>query len=123
MAIRVKRAYEKPETQDGYRVLVDRLWPRGLAKEAIQIDAWLREIAPSDELRRWFNHDPGRWSEFKRRYFEELEGHPREVEGLIQQAREGQVTLVYAAKDERFNNAVALREYLGRESEYQAQGE
>ena len=107
--IRVKRVYEPIDKDDGIRVLVDRLWPRGVSKD--KVDLWLRDIAPSDELRRWFNHDPAKWEEFKRRYFEELGRNPK-VKVLLQLIKEGNnVTLLYAAKSP-YNNAVALKEYL-----------
>ncbi|MBI5569600.1 MAG: DUF488 family protein [Desulfomonile tiedjei] len=112
MPIRLKRAYDAPEEADGYRVLVDRLWPRGVKKEEARIDIWLREMAPSSDLRRWFAHDAEKWDEFKRRYFSELDGHPEQVKQLIDRAEAGVVTLVFAAREERFNNAVALKEYL-----------
>jgi uncharacterized protein YeaO (DUF488 family) len=116
MTVRVKRAYDPPSEDDGFRILVDRLWPRGVKREQIQIDLWLKEVAPSDELRRRFGHDPERWDEFKERYHGEL----AEKEGLVGLISEkislGDVTLVFGAKDERFNNAVALKEYLLRES-------
>ncbi len=110
--IRLKRAYEKPDHGDGCRVLVDRLWPRGVAKEAAHIDLWLKEIAPSDELRKWFNHEPARWREFERRYAKEIELHPEELAQLMAQLRKGPVTLVFGAKDEAHNNAVALKEFV-----------
>ncbi len=114
MVIRVKRAYEEASPADGRRVLVDRLWPRGVRKENARVDAWVREVAPSGELRKWFGHDPGRWEEFKRRYFKELETHREHVEDLCQQLRSDTVTLLYGAKDAEHNNAIALREYLTR---------
>jgi len=110
--IRVKRAYEAPDPGDGCRILVDRLWPRGVAKEAAHIDLWLKEIAPSAELRKWFNHDPGRWSEFGLRYAREVEQHPEALAQLMAQVRKGPVTLVYAAKDEEHNNAVFLKAFV-----------
>jgi uncharacterized protein YeaO (DUF488 family) len=112
--VRIKRAYEAPAEDDGYRVLVDRLWPRGLKKEAVHIDAWPRDLAPSTELRRWFGHDPTRWEEFQRRYRQELnEPGPREVlSELLERARHGPVTLVYGARDEQHNDAVVLRDVL-----------
>lgn len=112
MPIRVKRVYEKASPSDGYRVLVDRLWPRGLSKEEARIDAWLKEIAPSTRLRQWFGHDPSKWSEFKKRYFRELDGRTELVASLAERAKTQTVTLVFAAKDERHNNAQALKEYL-----------
>jgi len=108
----IRRAYEAPGRNDGYRVLVDRLWPRGVAKDGARIDEWPREVAPSTELRRWFGHDPARWLEFRDRYRQELMGHADLVEGLLGRARQGRVTLVYGARDEAHNQAVVLREYL-----------
>ncbi len=110
--IKLKRAYEPPEKADGLRVLVDRLWPRGVSKTSARVDLWLKEIAPSDALRKWFGHDPVKWSEFRKRYTRELASHPQAVAQLKQFAAKGVVTLVYGAKDERHNNAVALKEYL-----------
>lgn len=112
--LRVRRVYEPPEPQDGFRVLVDRLWPRGLSKEAARVDLWARELAPSDRLRRWFGHDPLKWEEFRRRYREELSRSPaRElVQQLAERARRGTVTLLFGARDERHNNAVVLAEVL-----------
>ena len=112
MPIRLKRVYETPDEADGYRVLVDRLWPRGVKKEEARIDIWLREMAPSSGLRTWFGHDAEKWDEFKRRYFSELERHPELVKELMEKAQAGMVTLVFSSKEERFNNAVALKEYL-----------
>jgi len=109
--IKVKRVYEPPSEDDGLRVLVDRLWPRGLSRESAKVDLWLRDAAPSDELRRWFGHDPSKWDEFKRRYFEELRGN-RAVDKPLEVLRSGKtVTLLYAARSP-YNNAVALKEYL-----------
>jgi uncharacterized protein YeaO (DUF488 family) len=116
MTLRVKRAYGLPSEDDGFRILVDRIWPRGVSRERIQIDLWLKEVAPSDELRRWFGHDPGRWDEFKERYHGEL-ASKEDLVGLIsEKVSSGDVTLVFGAKDEKFNNAVALKEYLLRKS-------
>jgi uncharacterized protein YeaO (DUF488 family) len=112
MAIRLRRAYEAPSASDGYRVLVDRVWPRGVKKDEARIDAWLREVAPSTELRKWFGHDPDKWNEFKSRYFAELENHREALNDLLRRVREGRVTLVFGAKNETHNNAVALKEYL-----------
>lgn len=113
MQIWLKRAYEEPGPQDGTRVLVDRLWPRGVSKKDAGIDLWLKGVAPSDGLRKWFGHDPDKWNAFKERYYKELaERSGGELEQLQQIARHGRVTLVFAAKDERFNNAVALKAYL-----------
>jgi len=112
MDIEIRRVYEPPEPTDGTRILVDRLWPRGLSKEAAKINYWSKEIAPSTELRRWYGHDPEKWSEFKSRYFEELNSNPEGVEELLRHARKGRVTFLYSSKEERLNNAVALKEYL-----------
>ncbi|MDP2675025.1 MAG: DUF488 domain-containing protein [Dehalococcoidia bacterium] len=114
MPIATKRAYEPPAPEDGYRVLVDRLWPRGAKKEELRLDGWLKELAPSDELRRWFGHDPDRWPEFRERYRQELSGEPQQkvVRELARRAAAGTVTLVYGAQDERHNNAVVLAEVL-----------
>ena len=110
--IRTKRVYDIPEESDGFRILVDRLWPRGLTKERAKVDLWLKEIAPSDALRKGFCHDVQKWPEFKKQYFEELENRQQLVNLIADKARNGTVTLVYGAKEERFNNAVALKEYL-----------
>jgi uncharacterized protein YeaO (DUF488 family) len=110
--IKIKRVYEKPSKDDGKRILIDRLWPRGLKKEDAQIDEWIKEIAPSNELRKWFNHDPNRWGEFKNRFFAELLGKREMVEGIINVARKATVTLLFGSKEERYNNAVALKEYI-----------
>lgn len=110
--LRIKRVYEAPGKGDGFRVLVDRLWPRGVSKDQARVDLWLKEIAPSDALRKWFGHDPDKWDAFKRRYFKELDGKAEPVRTLRGQAAKGTVTLLYGAKEERFNNAVALKEYL-----------
>ncbi len=110
--IKVKRAYEAADPKDGCRVLVDRLWPRGMTKEAAHIDVWLKDIAPSTELRKWFNHDAARWREFEERYAQEVEQHPEALAQLMAQLRRGPVTLVYGAKDEAHNNAVALKEFI-----------
>ncbi|WP_442954859.1 DUF488 domain-containing protein [Pelomicrobium sp.] len=108
----MRRVYDPPREEDGLRVLVDRLWPRGLSKEAARVDLWLKDIAPSDALRKWYGHEPSRWDEFRRRYFAELEAHRERLEELRQQARRGRVTLLFGARDEEHNNAVALRQYL-----------
>lgn len=110
--VRLKRAYEPPSREDGVRVLVDRLWPRGLRKADAAIDRWLKEVAPSTELRRWFGHEPSRWSEFRRRYRTELSHNAALVDELREMARNGPVTLIYAARDERHNEAVVLRDVL-----------
>ena len=110
--IRLKRAYEPPATGDGHRVLVDRLWPRGVSKSDAAIDDWLKALAPSTDLRKWFGHAPDRWEEFRKRYRAELTGHDNELDRLRDAARNGTVTLVYAARDETHNDAVVLREVL-----------
>jgi uncharacterized protein YeaO (DUF488 family) len=110
--IRIRRIYGPPAADDGRRVLVDRLWPRGLSREHAHIDEWLKEIAPSDGLRKWFGHDPVRWVEFRHRYREELKGHGGILERLRTEGKKGTVTLLFAAKDEEHNNAVALKELL-----------
>ncbi len=108
----LKRAYEPPSPEDGFRVLVERLWPRGLKKEEVALDLWLKEIAPSPELRQWFAHDPGKWEEFCRRYWAELAVRPEAVDLLKEKLRQGKVTLVYGSKDEAHNAAVALKKFL-----------
>jgi len=110
--IRVKRVYDLAEREDGSRILVDRLWPRGIAKKALKLDSWHKGVAPGSELRMWFSHDPARWDEFRRRYFTELDSNPAAWASLVQLARSGNVTLLYSAKDEGHNNAEALRDYL-----------
>ena len=110
--IKVKRVYDPVEPDDGRRFLVDRLWPRGMRKEALRMEGWLRDVAPSDRLRRWFGHDPKKWEEFRRRYFAELEAHPEAWQPLLEAARAGNVTLLFSARDTSYNNAVALREFL-----------
>ncbi len=112
MDIHVKRVYESPALDDGFRVLVDQLWPRGLKKEAAALDAWRKDVAPSDTLRRWFGHDPARWEEFRRRYVAELEANPEGVRWLLEHARVGRLTLCYSARDPMHNQAVVLRDYL-----------
>lgn len=110
--IRVKRAYDAPAASDGARFLVDRLWPRGVKKEALKVRDWLRAVSPSNELRTRFGHEPARWKEFQRRYFAELDKNPQALEPLLEAAREGDVTLVFSARDTERNNAVALKNYL-----------
>lgn len=112
MAVLLKRVYAPYAPEDGFRVLVDRLWPRGIARDTAHVDLWLKEIAPSAELRKWFAHDPEKWAEFRKRYAEELDGRPAEVEQLAAHARHGTVTLLYGAKDEQHNQAVVLKQYL-----------
>lgn len=113
--IRIKRAYEPPARADGVRILVERLWPRGVSKERAALDLWMKEIAPSPELRTWFAHDPAKWPEFERRYWKELRGNPDAVAALRAGMGRGVVTFVYAARDEEHNGAVALRAFLERE--------
>ncbi len=114
MTITIKRAYEAPKASDGKRILVDRLWPRGLTKEKLKIERWMKEIAPSNELRKWIHADPSKWSDFEKRYFSELAAHADLVAELRAMARSGTLTLVYSAKDELRNNAAALKKYLER---------
>ena len=110
--VKLKRAYESPAAGDGKRVLVDRLWPRGVKKTEAAIDYWMKELAPSTELRKWFGHDPARWEEFRRRYAAEIHEHRDDLDRLRGLIREGTVTLVYSAHDEAHNDAVVLREIL-----------
>ncbi len=112
--IKLKRAYEQPGTGDGFRILVERLWPRGLARDRARIDLWLRDVAPSTQLRKWFSHDPERWNEFKIRYHEELRGQSEALDLIREKVRAGQVTFVFGSREVKFNNAVALREFLGQ---------
>ncbi|MBN9622299.1 MAG: DUF488 family protein [Actinobacteria bacterium] len=114
MDIRLKRAYEPAEDSDGYRILIDRLWPRGLSRERAELAEWERELAPSTELRQWFGHEPSRFPEFRRRYLDELGKHRPALARLRKRAREGTLTLVYAAKDTGHNDAVGLAEVLRR---------
>ncbi len=113
MPLKLKRVYLKPDESDGYRVLVDRLWPRGLSKRRARMDLWLKEVAPSTRLRKWYGHEPGRWSEFKRRYRAELKQNPAalgELRALLRRHRS--VTLLFSSKEERLNNAAALKSFL-----------
>ncbi len=114
MPVRIKRVYAEPAAEDGYRVLIDRLWPRGLTKEKARVDLWLRDLGPSTELRRWFGHDPARWSEFAERYQAELMGKETLLTPLLARARSEVVTLLYAARDTAFNDAVVVKELLDR---------
>ncbi len=116
MIVQIKRVYEPPAPEDGTRVLVDRLWPRGISKASLKLDVWMKEIAPSNELRQRFHHDKEGWEEFQKLYFKELDGRSDLVEQLTQKARSGTLTLLYAAKDEERNNAIALKNYLERKS-------
>lgn len=110
--IQTKRVYEPASVADGKRFLVERLWPRGIKKEALHMDAWLKDVAPSTELRQWFGHDPAKWPEFQARYQAELEQHPEALQPLLDAARQGDVTLLYSSHDTEHNNAVSLCHYL-----------
>lgn len=110
--IRLKRAYEDPEPTDGVRILVERLWPRGVSKDRAMLDHWMKDISPSPELRKWYGHDPEKWPEFQRRYRAELDRHTEDIATLRELCASGPVTFVYAAKDEARNSAIVLREYL-----------
>lgn len=112
MNIRIKRVYEEPKREDGERILVDRLWPRGLTKEKAKVDLWLKEVAPSTELRKWYAHDPAKWERFRSRYLEELKGNEEQLSLLRQEVAKGPATLVYGAKDEEHNEAVVLLKLL-----------
>ncbi|MBS1754445.1 MAG: DUF488 domain-containing protein [Ferruginibacter sp.] len=112
MKLKIKRVYEKPGKEDGTRILVDRLWPRGLTKEKAAVDVWLKEIAPSTELRKWFGHDPKKWKAFIKRYTHELKQHEEQVSVLKEYLGKGVVTMVYAAKDEDHNEALVLKDWL-----------
>ena len=110
--IRIKRIYETPARDDGFRILVDRLWPRGLSKDKAKVDLWLKEIAPSNDLRKWYAHDPKKWGEFKKKYFKELYLKKELVDRILKKIKEGKVTLLFGAREEKFNNAVTLKEYI-----------
>jgi uncharacterized protein YeaO (DUF488 family) len=110
--IKLKRAYEKPARDDGERILVERLWPRGLTKLEARIDLWLKDVAPSTELRRWFGHDPDRWEEFRQRYQKELKDKGDLIKLLKRKAKAGTISLIYAARDEEHNGALVLKEFL-----------
>ena len=112
MKIQVKRAYDDPGENDGYRILVDRFWPRGISKEKAKIDYWAKQLAPSNELRRWYGHDPEKWSEFKSRYFAELDANSQSAKELLDYVNKGSVTFIYSSKEQHFNNAVALKSYV-----------
>lgn len=114
MNIRLKRVYEKPDKDDGFRILVDRLWPRGLTKEKAHVDIWLKEIAPTSELRKWFGHDPKKWDEFQERYETEIRRKDDLIKMLKRRARQGTITLIYAARDKKHNEAVVLKHFLER---------
>ncbi len=112
MTIRTERVYDHLQGDGQERFLVERLWPRGVKKEALRLNAWLKDVAPSTELRQWFEHDPAKWEEFKRRYFAELDQKPAAWQPLLEAARKGDVVLLYSAHDQEHNNALALKEYL-----------
>jgi uncharacterized protein YeaO (DUF488 family) len=112
MSIAVKRVYEPPAKSDGARVLVDRLWPRGIKKEDAALDEWTKEVGPSSALRQWFGHEPDKWKEFQRRYRAELDASPDAWQALLARARKGRLTLLFGSREERYNNAVALKAYL-----------
>jgi uncharacterized protein YeaO (DUF488 family) len=110
--LKLKRAYDPVSKADGTRILVERLWPRGLSKEQVHVDTWLKEVGPSTDLRKWFGHDPERWLQFRTRYFRELDARPEAWQPILSKARRGTVTLIYSSHDAAHNNAVALQEYL-----------
>lgn len=110
--LKLKRAYDPPAKDDGARVLVDRLWPRGLSKQELHVDLWAKTLAPSTALRKWFNHDPAKWDEFCKRYRRELKSHPTDVQAVVDLLRRRTVTLVFAAKDVEISNAAALKDYI-----------
>jgi len=112
MMIEIKRVYDPPAKEDGQRFLVERLWPRGMKKEALQMDAWFKKVAPSNDLRRWFSHDPAKWDEFQRRYRTELADNPAACQTLLDAAEQGTITLLYSARDTEHNSAVFLKSYL-----------
>lgn len=111
-ALKIKRIYDTPEDSDGIRVLVDRLWPRGMSKAHARLDYWLKGLSPSGELRTWFGHDPSKWNEFRKRYFAELAEHTEQIELLRRLLKEQNVTLLYSARSNEYNNAAALVDYL-----------
>ena len=112
--IKIKRIYDTPTPDYGIRILVDRLWPRGLSKEKAKVDLWFKEIAPSNELRKWYAHDPKKWTEFRKTYFSDLNMKRELVNQIVQKMKEGDVTLLYSSKEEKLNNAAALKEYITR---------
>jgi uncharacterized protein YeaO (DUF488 family) len=112
--IKIKRAYDEVSPDDGQRILVDRLWPRGIKKDKAKIDEWLKEIAPSNELRKWFAHDPSKWQGFRERYLEELKNQSDLIEILIKRTKSGNITLIFSAKDTEHNNAVVLSELINK---------
>jgi uncharacterized protein YeaO (DUF488 family) len=112
MNIKIKRVYDKPEPGDGVRILVERLWPRGLSKEDAHVDMWLKDIAPSTELRKWFSHDPSKWEEFRRRYYRELDQNRDAVNELLGITEGNAVTFVYGSREKEYNSALALKSYI-----------
>ena len=120
--INLKRAYDSASKDDGVRILVERLWPRGVKKGALRLDSWLKDVAPSTKLRQWFSHDPAKWAEFQRRYSVELDAKPEVLESIVNAARRGRVTLVFSTHDAERNNAVALRTYLATKRETRRRG-
>lgn len=114
MNIKMKRVYDHPEKDDGMRILVDRLWPRGLTKKKASVDLWLKDVAPSTELRKWFAHDPEKWKRFRARYKTEIRNNHNLITALKQKAREGTITLIYGARDEKHNEALVLKQFLER---------
>jgi uncharacterized protein YeaO (DUF488 family) len=113
MKTKIKRVYEKPAKEDGFRILADRLWPRGLTKEKASVDLWLKEIAPSTELRKWFGHDPEKWNDFKKKYVAELKKNKETVSILKEKIKEGTITILYGARDEEHNEALVILDFLG----------
>jgi uncharacterized protein YeaO (DUF488 family) len=114
MPVRTKRIYDKWSEDDGFRILVDRLWPRGINSDKAKVDLWLKEIAPSNELRRWFAHTEEKWDEFKQKYYQELADKGALCDIIIERSQQANVTLLYGARNQRFNNAVALKEYIDK---------
>jgi len=112
MDIKIKRIYDEADSEDGFRILIDRLWPRGLSKTDAKIDLWLKSVAPSNDLRRWYNHDHDKWPEFKKRYFKELASNEESVKELLAHLKRGRVSFLYSSKELNYNNAVALRDYI-----------
>ncbi len=116
MPISIKRIYEKPAAEDGKRILVERLWPRGLKKEQAKVDEWLKDVAPSADLRKWYSHDPSKWAEFKKRYWAELENKKGIVQRLKEESSESKVTFLFGSKEEKLNSATALKEYIEQQN-------
>jgi uncharacterized protein YeaO (DUF488 family) len=112
MEIKIKRVFDKPNDSDGYRILVDRLWPRGISKEKGKVDYWAKELSPSTELRKWYNHDPQKWLEFKSRYIAQIDGKTEFLKELQEYIKKGTVTFIYSSKEQKLNNATVLKEYI-----------